>query len=189
MQQAEIRCTQPFGWRIAGRFRALMQSSVTPGSVSCPCLPSEPGLGISHLPEPFPVFLPLGRGGALLTSPSGPGYHIMLPFITTFKSVQVSALSVPCESCPHHVYVCVSVLLRGDSPCWWLSPFPRTAMFLSVPRAGKQAQLPERQVKRSFAFCPHPQASAGRHRTRFWLCVAPVGAWAQQGLPGEGGGL
>ncbi|NXM02097.1 ERLN1 protein, partial [Tyrannus savana] len=28
------------------------------------------------------------RGGALLTSPSGPGYHIMLPFITTFKSVQ-----------------------------------------------------------------------------------------------------
>ncbi|KAF2987953.1 hypothetical protein EK904_012426, partial [Melospiza melodia maxima] len=27
-------------------------------------------------------------GGALLTSPSGPGYHIMLPFITTFKSVQ-----------------------------------------------------------------------------------------------------
>lgn len=30
------------------------------------------------------------RGGALLTSPSGPGYHIMLPFITTFRSVQVS---------------------------------------------------------------------------------------------------
>ncbi|NXK55305.1 ERLN1 protein, partial [Chauna torquata] len=28
------------------------------------------------------------RGGALLSSPSGPGYHIMLPFITTFKSVQ-----------------------------------------------------------------------------------------------------
>uniref|UniRef100_A0A671YGV3 Erlin-1 n=1 Tax=Sparus aurata TaxID=8175 RepID=A0A671YGV3_SPAAU len=29
------------------------------------------------------------RGGALLTSPNGPGYHIMLPFITTFRSVQV----------------------------------------------------------------------------------------------------
>uniref|UniRef100_A0A665UI61 Erlin-1 n=1 Tax=Echeneis naucrates TaxID=173247 RepID=A0A665UI61_ECHNA len=29
------------------------------------------------------------RGGALLTSPNGPGYHIMLPFITTYRSVQV----------------------------------------------------------------------------------------------------
>uniref|UniRef100_A0A8C5BYD3 Erlin-1 n=1 Tax=Gadus morhua TaxID=8049 RepID=A0A8C5BYD3_GADMO len=28
------------------------------------------------------------RGGALLTAPNGPGYHIMLPFITTFRSVQ-----------------------------------------------------------------------------------------------------
>lgn len=39
------------------------------------------------------LFLSLSRGGALLSSPSGPGYHIMLPFITTFKSVQVSASS------------------------------------------------------------------------------------------------
>lgn len=30
------------------------------------------------------------RGGALLTSPNGPGYHIMLPFITTYRSVQVN---------------------------------------------------------------------------------------------------
>ncbi|XP_038265618.1 erlin-1 isoform X2 [Dermochelys coriacea] len=41
------------------------------------------------------------RGGALLTSPSGPGYHIMLPFITTFKSVQTTlqtdeVKNVPC---------------------------------------------------------------------------------------------
>uniref|UniRef100_A0AAR2LMF7 Band 7 domain-containing protein n=2 Tax=Pygocentrus nattereri TaxID=42514 RepID=A0AAR2LMF7_PYGNA len=28
------------------------------------------------------------RGGALLTTTSGPGFHLMLPFITTFKSVQ-----------------------------------------------------------------------------------------------------
>uniref|UniRef100_A0A667WNB3 Erlin-1 n=1 Tax=Myripristis murdjan TaxID=586833 RepID=A0A667WNB3_9TELE len=27
------------------------------------------------------------RGGALLTTPNGPGYHIMLPFITTYRSV------------------------------------------------------------------------------------------------------
>uniref|UniRef100_A0A8C5H8M8 Erlin-1 n=1 Tax=Gouania willdenowi TaxID=441366 RepID=A0A8C5H8M8_GOUWI len=27
------------------------------------------------------------RGGALLTSPNGPGYHIMMPFITTYRSV------------------------------------------------------------------------------------------------------
>ncbi|NXN07800.1 ERLN1 protein, partial [Indicator maculatus] len=38
--------------------------------------------------QPLPTSLSLHRGGALLTSPSGPGYHIMLPFITTFKSVQ-----------------------------------------------------------------------------------------------------
>lgn len=30
------------------------------------------------------------RGGALLTSPNGPGYHIMLPFITTYRAVQVN---------------------------------------------------------------------------------------------------
>uniref|UniRef100_A0A3B3VIR9 ER lipid raft associated 2 n=1 Tax=Poecilia latipinna TaxID=48699 RepID=A0A3B3VIR9_9TELE len=28
------------------------------------------------------------RGGALLTATSGPGFHLMLPFITTYKSVQ-----------------------------------------------------------------------------------------------------
>lgn len=33
------------------------------------------------------------RGGALLTTPNGPGYHIMLPFITTFRSVQVTVAS------------------------------------------------------------------------------------------------
>ncbi|XP_074448595.1 LOW QUALITY PROTEIN: erlin-1 [Larus michahellis] len=41
------------------------------------------------------------RGGALLSSPSGPGYHIMLPFVTTFKSVQTTlqtdeVKNVPC---------------------------------------------------------------------------------------------
>uniref|UniRef100_A0A8C9WCL5 ER lipid raft associated 2 n=1 Tax=Scleropages formosus TaxID=113540 RepID=A0A8C9WCL5_SCLFO len=29
------------------------------------------------------------RGGALLTTTSGPGFHLMLPFITSFRSVQV----------------------------------------------------------------------------------------------------
>uniref|UniRef100_A0AAY4AYX8 Erlin-1 n=1 Tax=Denticeps clupeoides TaxID=299321 RepID=A0AAY4AYX8_9TELE len=32
------------------------------------------------------------RGGALLTSPNGPGYHIMLPFITAYRSVQVGVM-------------------------------------------------------------------------------------------------
>uniref|UniRef100_A0A8D0G7J6 Erlin-1 n=1 Tax=Sphenodon punctatus TaxID=8508 RepID=A0A8D0G7J6_SPHPU len=41
------------------------------------------------------------RGGALLTSPSGPGYRIMLPFITMFRSVQTTlqtdeVKNVPC---------------------------------------------------------------------------------------------
>ncbi|KAJ8361638.1 hypothetical protein SKAU_G00181630 [Synaphobranchus kaupii] len=41
------------------------------------------------------------RGGALLTSPNGPGYHIMLPFITLYRSVQTTLQTdeiknVPC---------------------------------------------------------------------------------------------
>uniref|UniRef100_A0A2K5D478 Erlin n=1 Tax=Aotus nancymaae TaxID=37293 RepID=A0A2K5D478_AOTNA len=36
------------------------------------------------------------RGGALLTSTSGPGFHLMLPFITSYKSVQVCLASVVC---------------------------------------------------------------------------------------------
>ncbi|XP_074856098.1 erlin-1-like isoform X3 [Carettochelys insculpta] len=41
------------------------------------------------------------RGGALLTSPSGPGYRIMLPFVTAFRSVQTTlqtdeVKNVPC---------------------------------------------------------------------------------------------
>jgi regulator of protease activity HflC (stomatin/prohibitin superfamily) len=41
------------------------------------------------------------RGGALLTSTSGPGYHVMVPFITTFRSVQTTmqtdeVKNVPC---------------------------------------------------------------------------------------------
>uniref|UniRef100_A0A8C2KIR5 Erlin-1 n=1 Tax=Cyprinus carpio TaxID=7962 RepID=A0A8C2KIR5_CYPCA len=41
------------------------------------------------------------RGGALLTAPNGPGYHIMLPFITSYRSVQTTLQTdeiknVPC---------------------------------------------------------------------------------------------
>uniref|UniRef100_A0A673MGP3 Erlin-1 n=1 Tax=Sinocyclocheilus rhinocerous TaxID=307959 RepID=A0A673MGP3_9TELE len=41
------------------------------------------------------------RGGALLTTPNGPGYHIMLPFITSYRSVQTTLQTdeiknVPC---------------------------------------------------------------------------------------------
>lgn len=41
------------------------------------------------------------RGGALLSSTSGPGYHTMIPFITTFRSVQSTlqtdeVKNVPC---------------------------------------------------------------------------------------------
>ncbi|VDO10397.1 unnamed protein product [Brugia timori] len=41
------------------------------------------------------------RGGALLSRVSQPGYHLMFPFFTTYKSVQVTlqtdeAKNVPC---------------------------------------------------------------------------------------------
>uniref|UniRef100_A0A671LFF8 Erlin-2-like n=1 Tax=Sinocyclocheilus anshuiensis TaxID=1608454 RepID=A0A671LFF8_9TELE len=65
------------------------------------------------------------RGGALLTTTSGPGFHLMLPFITSFKSVQSTlqtdeVKNVPCGTsqtmtviyfmCPihlsHNIIVC-----------------------------------------------------------------------------------
>uniref|UniRef100_A0A8C2KJK7 Erlin-1 n=1 Tax=Cyprinus carpio TaxID=7962 RepID=A0A8C2KJK7_CYPCA len=45
------------------------------------------------------------RGGALLTAPNGPGYHIMLPFITSYRSVQVQM------SC---IYSCGGVMIYFD---------------------------------------------------------------------------
>ena len=35
------------------------------------------------------MILNLIQGGALLDSTSGPGFHLMVPFITSFQSVQV----------------------------------------------------------------------------------------------------
>lgn len=48
-----------------------------------PCLIPGPGLRSRSL------FASPRSGGALLTSTSGPGFHLMLPFITSYKSVQV----------------------------------------------------------------------------------------------------
>lgn len=56
-----------------------------------PAHPGGPGpeQAAAHGPL-FPPSLPSFRsGGALLTSTSGPGFHLMLPFITSYKSVQV----------------------------------------------------------------------------------------------------
>ena len=41
------------------------------------------------------------QGGALLSSTSGPGYHIMVPFLTSYRSVQTTlqtdeVKNVPC---------------------------------------------------------------------------------------------
>ena len=43
----------------------------------------------------------LHQGGALLSATSGPGFHIMIPFVTTFRSVQITmqtdeVKNVPC---------------------------------------------------------------------------------------------
>uniref|UniRef100_A0A8C2G2N1 Erlin-2-like n=1 Tax=Cyprinus carpio TaxID=7962 RepID=A0A8C2G2N1_CYPCA len=43
------------------------------------------------------------RGGALLTTTSGPGFHLMLPFITTFKSVQTTLQTDEVKNCPIHL--------------------------------------------------------------------------------------
>jgi hypothetical protein len=42
---------------------------------------TNPFMGIVHAPS---------RGGALLTSVTAPGYHVMLPFLTTVKVVQTT---------------------------------------------------------------------------------------------------
>jgi hypothetical protein len=41
------------------------------------------------------------QGGALLSTTSGPGFHIMVPFLTSFRSVQITmqtdeVKNVPC---------------------------------------------------------------------------------------------
>lgn len=55
-----------------------------------PPTPRPAGPGAGRLSRPSVSFLPSFRsGGALLTSTSGPGFHLMLPFITSYKSVQV----------------------------------------------------------------------------------------------------
>lgn len=43
----------------------------------------------AHGSLPLSLSRSLRSGGALLTSTSGPGFHLMLPFITSYKSVQV----------------------------------------------------------------------------------------------------
>lgn len=54
------------------------------------------------------------QGGALLPVISYPGFHMMVPFLTTYKSVQVSkylililyTLTVTCNACLHF-YKCM----------------------------------------------------------------------------------
>ena len=41
------------------------------------------------LPDTCISLIDFLQGGALLSSVSTPGYHFMVPFITSFKSVQV----------------------------------------------------------------------------------------------------
>ena len=67
------------------------------------------------------LYLVSFQGGALLSSTSGPGYHIMIPFLTSYRSVQTTlqtdeVKNVPCgtrwvtwvksfcqvEQCPTH---------------------------------------------------------------------------------------
>lgn len=92
-------------------------TAVTPGSLNESEQVQSQHLLFSSCLSLFPIFLFLSvcRGGALLTSPSGPGYHIMLPFITTFKSVQVSILSEEGE----WEQVLVGILLDGGDLGNW----------------------------------------------------------------------
>ena len=46
------------------------------------------------------------QGGALLTSTSAPGYHVMVPFITSFRSVQVFCL----YCCRLKIFCCDALL-------------------------------------------------------------------------------
>uniref|UniRef100_A0AAQ5ZPP5 Erlin-1 n=1 Tax=Amphiprion ocellaris TaxID=80972 RepID=A0AAQ5ZPP5_AMPOC len=56
------------------------------------------------------------RGGALLTSPNGPGYHIMLPFITTYRSVQTTLQTDEIKNVPFpHLFDSLTVALALSS--------------------------------------------------------------------------
>lgn len=65
------------------------------------------------------------QGGALLSNTSQPGFHMMIPFITSFRSVQVSFLWLPQESCLYknsnyiNPFTLLFACVVGDSANRW----------------------------------------------------------------------
>uniref|UniRef100_A0A8C5HK79 Cholesterol 25-hydroxylase-like protein n=1 Tax=Gouania willdenowi TaxID=441366 RepID=A0A8C5HK79_GOUWI len=73
------------------------------------------------------------RGGALLTSTSGPGFHLMLPFITTYKSVQTTlqtdeVKNVPCGT----RWVCCDLVIVYDIVRNFTADYDKALIFNKV---------------------------------------------------------
>lgn len=131
----------------------------------------------------------------MLTSPSGPGYHIMLPFITTFKSVQVSALSLPwgARICPPGKLSPPGVLLGLAVSCsggtlrvWGCHPVP------ACPEQGKQAQLPVHPPKageEKLCLLPTPAGITRDAKDTFGSLFPVWESGHSRAFPREGSGL
>ena len=87
-----------------------------------------------------PFFLNF-QGGALLSSTSGPGFHIMVPFVTTFRSVQVTlqtdeVKNVPCGTrygkycdCGVEYDTCLaSIVQSSQTPTWYYQSYVTSAL-------------------------------------------------------------
>uniref|UniRef100_A0A672MYK7 Erlin-1 n=1 Tax=Sinocyclocheilus grahami TaxID=75366 RepID=A0A672MYK7_SINGR len=55
------------------------------------------------------------RGGALLTSPNGPGYHIMLPFITSYRSVQTTLQTDEIKNVPFLIKISLAFIICREA--------------------------------------------------------------------------
>uniref|UniRef100_A0A8C7IE74 Erlin-1 n=1 Tax=Oncorhynchus kisutch TaxID=8019 RepID=A0A8C7IE74_ONCKI len=67
------------------------------------------------------------RGGALLTSPNGPGYHIMMPFLTTYRSVQTTLQTDEIKNVP-----CVCVCALVDTVKNYTADYDKTLIFNKI---------------------------------------------------------
>ncbi|KAK7823030.1 hypothetical protein U0070_025847 [Myodes glareolus] len=101
------------------------------------------------------------RGGALLTSTSGPGFHLMLPFITSYKSVQTTlqtdeVKNVPCGTSPFDQKVPVTQKIGA-------TPFlPDAAKGLSSPCGGYKLRTSAQRFQSSGnIFVTSPSDSGG----------------------------
>ncbi|NWH40939.1 ERLN2 protein, partial [Chloropsis hardwickii] len=93
-------------------------------------------------------------GGALLTSTSGPGFHLMLPFITSYKSVQTTLQTDEVKNVPCGTSGGVMIYFdRIEVVNFLIQSAGESRARPDPPRAGAKTAL---GISHSLLFSPHP---------------------------------